>query len=269
MSIFEQTVQVVILDDTWYSQEYESFWLWIFLMFPAYSVFRISVHLFGCAGPWLQHVGSSSLTRDGTLALSIGIVASYPLDHQGSSLLSTLSFFLSVCVCVHTCVHIYMGVSVNWHGVGLMRTSKQRTAGSEQTGTGGSASGGGVNGSTHAQQRGGLQSPPESVRLLVKAVWGTSALCCAQCWADSARFSSVSKVPRSTSVSPLTKLGSRIARRPQRPASQQQAGTWVHPWALAPSALPVDFPRLDIQPAPAPTKETWPCMFMFTVILLQ
>ena len=32
----------------------------------------------------MQHVGSSSLTRDRTQAPSIGSAESYPLDHQGS-----------------------------------------------------------------------------------------------------------------------------------------------------------------------------------------
>ena len=30
------------------------------------------IYLFGCAGSWLQHVGSTSLTRDGTQAPCIG-----------------------------------------------------------------------------------------------------------------------------------------------------------------------------------------------------
>ena len=45
--------------------------------------------------PWLQRVGPSFLTRDGTLAPCIGSMTSYPLDHQGSPLNSVFSLFFS------------------------------------------------------------------------------------------------------------------------------------------------------------------------------
>ena len=49
--------------------------------------------LFGCARSYLWHVGSSSLTRDGTQASYIGSMESWSLDHQASP---TILF-----ICVH------------------------------------------------------------------------------------------------------------------------------------------------------------------------
>ena len=42
------------------------------------------IYLFGCSGSQLQHVGSSSLTRDQTWAPCAGSSESQLLDHQGS-----------------------------------------------------------------------------------------------------------------------------------------------------------------------------------------
>lgn len=41
--------------------------------------------------PWLQRVGLSFLTRDGTLAPALGVRHLIPLDHQGSPLNSVFS----------------------------------------------------------------------------------------------------------------------------------------------------------------------------------
>ena len=46
--------------------------------------FLIFIYLFGHAGSWLWHVGSSSLTRDWTWAPCAGSTESEPLDHQDS-----------------------------------------------------------------------------------------------------------------------------------------------------------------------------------------
>ena len=51
---------------------------------PSFFFFLMLIYLFGCARSWLQHVGSSSLTRYRTWAPCIGSVESQPLDHVGS-----------------------------------------------------------------------------------------------------------------------------------------------------------------------------------------
>ena len=42
----------------------------------------IFIYLFGCGWFYLQHVGSSSLTRDQTRVPCIGSLESYSLDHR-------------------------------------------------------------------------------------------------------------------------------------------------------------------------------------------
>ena len=51
----------------------------------SYLCFIICLYLCGCARSQLQHVGSSSLTRDGTRAPCVGRMESQPVDHQGRS----------------------------------------------------------------------------------------------------------------------------------------------------------------------------------------
>ena len=48
------------------------------------SVFNIYFYLFDCTRASLQHVGSSSLTKDQTQGPCIGSSMSYPVDHQAS-----------------------------------------------------------------------------------------------------------------------------------------------------------------------------------------
>ena len=67
----------------------------------------IFIYLFGCAGSQLQHVGSSSLTRDRIPAPCIRSAESQPLYHQGSTLYRALtvgsanvSGIISVMVCI-------------------------------------------------------------------------------------------------------------------------------------------------------------------------
>ena len=62
------------------------------------------IYLFGCSGSQLQHVGSSSLTRDRTWAPCTGSSESQPLDHQGSPISITfcvisLEMFSSLLLC--------------------------------------------------------------------------------------------------------------------------------------------------------------------------
>ena len=54
--------------------------------------FLIFIYLFGCSGSQLQHVGSSSLTRDRTWAPCTGSSESQPLDHQGIPRMMILIF---------------------------------------------------------------------------------------------------------------------------------------------------------------------------------
>ena len=48
-----------------------------------FLIYFESIYLFGCAGSYLWHVGSSSLTRDWTPA-PLRWKQSWPLDHEGS-----------------------------------------------------------------------------------------------------------------------------------------------------------------------------------------
>ena len=54
----------------------------------------IFIYLFGCTGFKLQHVGSSSLTRDRSWAPCIGSADSQPLNHQGGP---CLFFLMNYC----------------------------------------------------------------------------------------------------------------------------------------------------------------------------
>ena len=71
--------------------------------------------IFGCAGSHLRHVGSSSLTRDGTLAPCIGSgKESQPQDRQGGPGISSLVF--AKCFVV-TCVATYYSYfTCAWEG---------------------------------------------------------------------------------------------------------------------------------------------------------
>ena len=53
---------------------------------------KIFIYLFGCPRSQLQHVGSSSLTRDQTWAPCTGSLQSQALDHQGRP----LKFFFNI-----------------------------------------------------------------------------------------------------------------------------------------------------------------------------
>ena len=56
---------------------------------------------------WLWHVGSSSLIRNGNQVPCIGIVRSYPLDHQGSPLLHNLINDYIINLCYILLFHMY------------------------------------------------------------------------------------------------------------------------------------------------------------------
>ena len=60
----------------------------------AQHIFFLNIYLFGCTRSQLWHVGSSSLTRDGTQAVCIGSAGSQSLDHQGSPQHSFLHSFI-------------------------------------------------------------------------------------------------------------------------------------------------------------------------------
>ena len=88
--------------------------LFISLFFFLTFIYFI-IYLFGCVGSqlWhvglfqLQHVESSSLTRDQTRAPSIGSAESQPLDHQGSPLYLLASmYFLSLWICLFQTFYI-------------------------------------------------------------------------------------------------------------------------------------------------------------------
>ena len=67
--------------------------------------FFFNIYLFGCAGSYLwdlsgsERVGSSSLTRDWTLAPCIRSIESQSLNHQGSPILLDFIKFFSSCLC--------------------------------------------------------------------------------------------------------------------------------------------------------------------------
>ena len=65
------------------------------------SVFSIYFYLFGCTRSSLQHVGSSSLTKDRTQTPCVVSSVSYPLDHWASP---HCSFYPSCSYCFEHCL---------------------------------------------------------------------------------------------------------------------------------------------------------------------
>ena len=66
------------------SQQCSQYHSYYFIQEEACLFFKIFIYLLGYTGSKLWHVGSSSLTKDGTWTPCIGNLESQSLDHPGS-----------------------------------------------------------------------------------------------------------------------------------------------------------------------------------------
>ena len=227
-------------------------------MLPACSLsaFRISVHWFGRSGPWFSMWDLVPWPGIEPWPLALG-ARSLSAGPPGES--STLYFkllFKRVCLCTYVCTYLH----------GCVGEDDMEPGWWEKASTGGpevsrkkpakACRGSGFNGRTQAEERGGLQNIPESVFMMTAGAWWASVLCGAQCWADVAHFTSVSKVLRSTCFS-ADKTGiqnSKMTSETSQPAAS---------WELSAAPEPLPFP-LHVS-----TFHGWTSMFMFIVMLLQ
>lgn len=67
-----------------------------------FLIIFIYLSVFGCAGSWLQHVGSSFLTSDRAAAPRIGSTEFQPADPQGSLLPFECLLYVWLCPLFHS-----------------------------------------------------------------------------------------------------------------------------------------------------------------------